>query len=212
MFEELCRAQKVDDATLNDLLETVYNLLEPELQLVAKSYQGFLNGLIKKKDRKRSRVILSIKPLHSLQSKVIERCKPLSEVKDLVRATILLSHEDDVKKLYHDIVRKKSEVIRHAKKEKGGDSLFGYYGSFHIIFYYRGLNVELQLMTKKLWSYKDALHELYEKYREEESPNMDKFEAHTCRMLFSKGNHPKLHYKRSEVRQNYKQLARCFKG
>jgi len=211
MFEALCRDPRVEEATLCDMLEMIYTLLEPELKQIAKAYQGFLNGLIKKKAKKQSRIILSIKPLHSLQSKVITRQKPLSEIKDLVRATILLSNSDEVKKLYRDIVRKKSEVVRHAQKEKGGDSLFGYYGSFHIIFFYRGLNVELQLMTRKLWNYKSQVHGIYEKYRDQESPNMDKFDYHTSKMLFARGNQPKQHYKRKQVRQNYNNLIRYFK-
>lgn len=210
LFESLFFDPTVERSTLLDMLEMIYDLIEPELHSIADGYKGFLNGLIKKKEKKQARIILSIKSLASLQSKVIDRKKNLSRIKDLVRATILLGDDEAVAKLYKDIVRKKKEVIRYAQKERGGDSLFGYYGSYHIIFYYRGLHVELQLMTRKLWSYKAVAHELYEKYRDQQSPNMDKFDYHTCKMLFARGNQPKHHYKRKEVRRNYKQLGRYF--
>jgi len=102
-------------------------------------------------------------------------------------------------------------VIRCTEKEKGSDVNFGYYGSYHIIFFYKGLNVELQIMTRKLWSYKAVAHEFYDKYRNEERPKIDKFDLHLSKMFFSKGNKGKIVHKRSEIRRNYKRLMPYFK-
>ena len=212
VFEELSQKKfAVSDSLLERELEKIYTRLEPQLLNLKRQYSTFLKGCIKKKDKKRAKIIVSIKPLESLKSKVIERQKSLLEVKDLVRATILLSNEDEVKKLYKDIVRKKAEVIRCSEKERGGDSLFGYYGSFHIVFCFHGLDVELQIMTRKLWSYKAVAHELYSKYRDQKSPQLDKSDLHISKLLFSKGNQKRQHYKHSEIRQNYKNLIRHFK-
>ena len=211
VFEELCQNKRVCRVIAEEELAKIYAFLEKDLISIKKSYKKFLNGMIKKRDKKRTGVIVSIKPLGSLISKVIERKKSLLEVKDLVRATILLDTEDQVKKLYNDIARKKVEVIRCIYKDRGDDEKFGYYGSYHIVFFYEGLNVELQIMTRKLWSYKDEAHKFYHKYREEENPNIDKEDLHISKMLFSKGNQPKHHYKKSEIRQNYKKLIPFFK-
>ena len=192
-------------------LENIYALLSPKLNIIKTSYRKFLADTIKKKDKKRVKIIVGIKSLNSLKSKVIEREKSLGSVKDLVRATILLQEEDEVKKLYYDIKRKKSEVIRCTQKERGSDVDFGYYGSYHIIFFFKGLNVELQIMTRKLWSYKAVAHEFYDKYRHEENPNIDKFDLHLSKMFFSKGNKGKILHKRSEIRRNYKKLMPYFR-
>ena len=205
-FEELRDAE-----CKHETLTNIYALLEPELNRIKKDYKKFLAETIKKRDRKRVKIIVGIKSLDSLKSKVIERGKSLSSVKDLVRATILLREDDEVKKLYCDIMRKKSEVIRCTEKEKGSDADFGYYGSYHIIFFYKGLNVELQIMTRKLWSYKAVAHEFYDKYRNDEHSNIDKFDLHLSKMFFSKGNKEKIVHKRSEIRRNYKRLMPYFK-
>jgi hypothetical protein len=211
-FDKLCtKKSNIDNSILEKKLTDIYTLLEPKLLNIKNKYSSFLKRCIKKKDKKRVKIILSVKSLDSLKSKVIEREKSLSDVKDLVRATILLNNSEDVKKLYKDIVRKKSEVIRCSEKKRGGDSLFGYYGSFHIVFCFQGLNVELQIMTRKLWSYKENLHELYDKYRDEQSPTLDKSDLHISKLLFSKGNQKQRQYKHSEIRQNYKTLIRHFK-
>ncbi len=192
-------------------LTNIYALLEPKFNSIKKSYMRFLADTIKKKDKKRVKIIVGVKSLDSLKSKVIERGKSLSSVKDLVRATILLKDENEVKKLYFDIMRKKSEVIRSTQKEKGSDSDFGYYGSYHIIFFYKDLNVELQIMTRKLWSYKAVAHEFYDKYRDKDNLNIDKFDLHLSKMFFSKGNKGKIVHKRSEIRRNYKKLMPYFR-
>jgi len=205
-FEEIRNAEHKHEALTN-----IYALLEPELNSIKKDYKNFLAETIKKRDRKRVKIIVGIKSLDALKSKVIERGKSLSSVKDLVRATILLREDDEVKKLYFDIMRKKSEVIRCTEKEKGSDANFGYYGSYHIVFFYKGLNVELQIMTRKLWSYKAVAHEFYDKYRNDEHPKIDKFDLHLSKMFFSKGNKEKIVHKRSEIRRNYKRLMPYFK-
>ena len=192
-------------------LTNIYTLLEPKLNTIKTSYKKFLAETIKKKDKKRVKIIVGVKSLDSLKSKVIERGKPLCHVKDLVRATILLNNDDEVKKLYFDIMRKKSEVICCTQKEKGSDVDFGYYGSYHIIFFYKGLNVELQIMTRKLWSYKAVAHEFYDKYRNEDNLNIDKFDLHLSKMFFSKGNKKNIVHKRSEIRKNYKKLIPYFR-
>jgi len=208
-FEEIRDIEHKHEALTN-----IYAFLEPELNRIKKDYKKFLAETIKKRDRKRVKIIVGLKSLDSLKSKVIERGKSLSSVKDLVRATILLREDDEVKKLYCDIMRKKSEVIRCTEKEKGSDADFGYYGSYHIIFFYKGLNVELQelqIMTRKLWSYKAVAHEFYHKYRNEENLNIDKFDLHLSKMFFSKGNKGKIVHKRSEIRRNYKRLMPYFR-
>jgi hypothetical protein len=205
-FEEIRDIERRHEALTN-----IYALLEPELNSIKKSYKKFLAEMIKKRDKKRVKIIVGVKSLDSLKSKVIERGKCLSNVKDLVRATILLTNDDEVKKLYFDIMRKKSEVICCTEKEKGGDADFGYYGSYHIILFYKGLNVELQIMTRKLWSYKAVAHEFYDKYRNEDNLNIDKFDLHLSKMFFSKGNKEKIVHKRSEIRRNYKKLIPYFR-
>ncbi len=205
-FEEIHDIEHMESELTN-----IYTLLEPELNSIKKSYRSFLADMIKKKDKKRVKIIVGVKPLSSLKSKVIERGKSLSKINDLVRATILLNSDDEVKKLYCDILRKKSEVIRCTQKERGGGVNLGYYGSYHIIFFYKGLNVELQIMTRKLWSYKAVAHEFYDKYRDKNNPNIDKFDLHLSKMFFSKGNKENILHKRSEIRRNYKKLMPYFK-
>jgi len=204
-FEELRDSEKTEE-----LLEIIYNLLEKDLKTIKKEYRKFLGAMIKKRDKKRVIIKLSIKPFASFKSKVIERKKSIYEVKDLVRATMLLCSDDEVKKLYNDIIRKKLEVIAYTYKEMGEDKKFGYYGSYHIIFFFNGLNVELQIMTRKLWNYKDEAHKLYNKYRDKSS--IDQEDLRVSKMIFYKGNQARRDYKHSEIRRNYKVLIRYFRG
>ena len=62
-FEEIHDIEHMESELTN-----IYTLLEPELNSIKKSYRSFLADMIKKKNKKRVKIIVGVKPLNSLKS------------------------------------------------------------------------------------------------------------------------------------------------
>jgi len=111
---------------------------------------------------KKTKLLTSIKPFDSVVDKTINRKKPISEINDLVRAAILFDTKEEVDQFVKDFRRKNRDIIvGYEEKEKGGDKVYGYYGSHHFDLDVLGLIAELQVMTRKLWNYKTEAHKIY---------------------------------------------------
>lgn len=191
-FDKIMKNTKASEFDKKKSLSSAYNDIEKELIRIKDKYKKFLNKLISKKDKTKTKILVGIKSLDSVVSKSMKRGKPLKEMKDLVRAALLFETNEQAKDAYDTIVRKYSSmIVRKEEKKKGSDPVFGYFGSFHVIFKFEGLAVELQIMSKKLWNYKDTAHDFYNKYRDQKKPSPSKFDAHMSKLVFSKGNQPK---------------------
>jgi len=185
-------------------LAQLYKYLEPTLHKIKTKYLKFIQKMIPNKLKQKTKILIGVKSFNSVVSKVIKRGEKLSDVRDLVRAAALFETQEDAEKLYKDILRKhSSKVFKNSFKAKGSDKKFGYFGSFHINLVFEGLPIELQIMTKKLWSYKESAHEFYNKYRDDKDPTPDKFDRHMSNMQFSKGNQPKFRNEEIEIIYEY---------
>ena len=102
-----------------------------------------------------AKVLVDVKSNKSIISKIIRKT-PYGKMKDILRSAIIVQ----------------KQVYQLKTKEKKKDPL-GYYGSYHYIVEFGGALIEIQLMTKRLWTYKELGHEVYNKWREEIAKNPD---------------------------------------
>lgn len=91
-------------------------------------------------------------------------------------------------------IKKDFVVAEHDFKSKGGDKKYGYFGSHHFLVKIGGLLAEIQVMQKRLWAYKEAAHQIYNKYRSDTdatktiSDEIRKLDIALSKELFSRGN------------------------
>ena len=137
-----------------------------------------------------------VKPLKSVISKVIERGKNVATMADFVGGMILVDTAEEARAIYDRIKRKYADLVIGAEeKAKNGKDVLGYHGSFHVDVLLKGTDLvgELQIMTKKLATYKDPAHDIYTKYRDagKNIRNVIKPEdANQSRKFFNMGNKP----------------------
>ena len=111
-----------------------------------------------------AKVLVDVKSNKSIVSKVIRKT-PYGKMKDILRSAVIVQKQEDIPKVM-DALRKNFSLYQLKTKEKQKDPL-GYYGSYHYIVDFKGALVEIQLMTKRLWTYKELGHKVYDKWREE---------------------------------------------
>lgn len=127
------------------------------------------------------------KKIDSIISKAVTRKTGFAKLGDLVRGAVLFETKEQADEFVKKFVRKNgSSVIENETKERGGDKKYGYYGSSHLAVNIGGITVEIQVMTRKLWNYKGAAHDIYNKTRD--TGVVDKFDRHQSNKLFSMGN------------------------
>ena len=163
----------VSDEEAAEMLEAVYF---EEILPIAESVLGEFRKIVKKtltaskvrKNLSRKPTVLSqIKKIDGLQSKVIARGKKLTKIGDIVRGAILFETNEEVDMYIAEFRRKYGNIIaEYDFKAEGSDPKFGYFGSHHIDLMIDGLVVELQVMTKRLWTYKEKAHDIYTKMRD----------------------------------------------
>jgi hypothetical protein len=147
-------------------INAVYASLSPLLQNTFNELKKLLNRMVPKKGLSDPpKILMDVKTLPSLVSKVVKRGKKLSEVGDLVRCAILFGTKEEADEFVNR-VRRTAQVVGYEEKKAGSDKQYGYYGSHHIDLQINGLTVEMQVMTKKLWKYKEVAHGIYNKYRD----------------------------------------------
>lgn len=118
-----------------------------------------------------AKVLVDVKSNKSIISKIIRKT-PYGKMKDILRSAIIVQKQEDIPKVM-DALRKNFSLYQLKTKEKKKDAL-GYYGSYHYIVDFNGVLIEVQLMTKRLWTYKELGHEVYNKWREQiaKNPNL----------------------------------------
>lgn len=170
---DLIRSGDVDDQEAEEALEAVYyqeilpiaeDRLEQFRNIVKKSLSA---SKIRKNLSRNPDVLSQIKALKGLKSKAISRGKPLTKIGDIVRGAILFETNEEVDMYIENFRRKFSRnIAEYEFKAEGSDPKFGYFGSHHIDMMVDGLVVELQVMTKRLWTYKEKAHDIYVKMRD----------------------------------------------
>lgn len=176
---------KGNNQELEKELENIYDQIEDSLKQSLTEFRNVVKRELR--NYRNPKFLTQIKTLESIKDKAIRRKKGLSEINDLVRGAILLETREDVDSFVKNFMRRnKSIIVDYEKKEKGGDPEYGYFGSHHFDLDVNGYIVELQVMTRKLWSYKEAAHEIYVRTRTK--GDKTPFDISLSKKLFSMGN------------------------
>ena len=87
-------------------------------------------------------------------------------------------------------VKKRFKIVRYDFKSKGGDKEFGYFGSHHFLADLGGMVVEIQVMSRRLWAFKEEAHKIYTKLRSgsDLSKELQKKMKTVSKQMFSKAN------------------------
>lgn len=170
--------------------EIIVPIAKERLDKFNRTLNKFLSSSKFRKLSEKPKFMSQIKKLDGLESKVVKRGKKLTQIGDLVRGAILFKNPEEVEMFVEEFRRKNKALISDYEfKKRGKDPQFGYFGSHHLDLMIDGLVVELQVMTKKLWSYKEAAHEIYKNLRDADRV-ADTFDSRLSKMLFDLGNKP----------------------
>lgn len=154
-----------------EILAAVYaEEIYPIAVEVLDEFRSFIDKLLRpakyRRMRNKPKIYTQIKKIDSLADKVIERRKPLLRIGDIVRGAILFDDQETMESFVDDLRRKHPQFVDDYEfKARGGQGEFGYYGSHHIDLILKGMVIELQITTKKLWDYKHVAHQIYTDYR-----------------------------------------------
>ena len=115
-----------------------------------------------------NKVITDIKSEGSFKDKTAVRGKEPEKVYDVLRGAIIVDTDDQVEKVVKNL--KKIFVAKKVDHKERPDRPFGYYGAVHVDVVIHEMICEIQVMTKKLWTYKDKAHTIYSKLRSMDKP------------------------------------------
>jgi len=128
----------------------------------------FLSLLKRSSQFPKSKVLVDIKGVEAFIDKAINRYptqgKGAADITDVLRSAILVNTQEEVSKAVKSI-KKLFTVAKHKEKKAEGDPKYGYFGSHHFYVKVGEILAEIQVMTKKLWTYKEEAHKIYNKYR-----------------------------------------------
>jgi len=147
-------------------------------------------SLMKHVSGKGAKILIGVKPADSFIDKVFKRGVSAGDIHDFLRGAILLKDDYEVEKVVKAL-KKKAIIFKYDYKEKGRDKDYGYYGSHHFKVDIDGVICEIQVMTKRLWTFKSPAHKVYEKYRSGDNDIKSKEgqrDSRHSKQLFSKGN------------------------
>lgn len=132
-----------------------------------------------------AKVLVGIKSYASFVDKVLARGRTATTVYDVLRAAVLTDDQAQAETVVHNL--KKS--VRYTElefKDKGSDPKFGYYGSYHMRVLLDGMQCEVQIMTRRLWTYKEWGHQFYNQFRSGGNP--DPAILRQSKAVFAMGN------------------------
>tara|TARA_R110000796_G_scaffold100127_4_gene208658 strand:- start:2741 stop:3628 length:888 start_codon:yes stop_codon:yes gene_type:complete len=158
--------EKIKDFTgKNDKEKVValYKKYEPIIEDRLKKYESGLKTALK--GVQNAKIMVDIKKLRAFVNKTVDRGKDPSKMNDWLRGSILVNDEKDIGIVSKNIFKAFKSVSEFDPKERGDDKQFGYYGSVHFSVDVDGVNTEIQLMTKKLYSAKKVAGGQYDDFR-----------------------------------------------
>ena len=142
---------------------------------------------------KNSKVLVDIKGLDSFIDKAVNRYpkqgKGASNITDVLRSAVLVGSKDEVDQTVSNI-KKRFTVAKHKEKKPEGDPKYGYFGSHHFYVKIGNMLAEIQVMTRKLWTYKEQAHKIYNKYRSVDvaDKEVEKMDIKLSKRLFQLAN------------------------
>lgn len=156
----------------------------------AKKEFSRMGKLVGSKAGKGVKVLVDVKSHDSWVDKIYLRKKNASTADDVLRGAILAKTAEQVDTIVM-LLNKKFKVVDHDYKKEGGDKEFGYFGSHHMsVVMSNGVAVELQIMTKRLWTAKAPAHDVYNAYRSATGvdPKQKERDLQYSKALFKWGN------------------------
>ena len=131
-------------------------------------------------------ITVDLKPIKSIESKVLERGRSIESVTDIVRGSLVVKSPEDIETA-RKLIKKNFKIYDEDVKELGGDKKFGYYGAVHYDVELPSGNVaEIQLLPRSLKHVKDAAHVVYTSERDKASKDPT-FTSTTSKQLFGRG-------------------------
>lgn len=145
-----------------------------------------------------AKILVDVKSMEAFLDKVLKRGKAASTITDVLRSAILTETDDGTNTVVKNI-KKRFKVAKYDKKEPGTDPAFGYHGSHHFKVLVEpvgqqrgtpGIFAEIQVMTRRLWAYKEEAHLIYQKYRsvKDADEKIKKMDQALSKLLFQKAN------------------------
>lgn len=132
-----------------------------------REFQDFVRSSTRGKRFSGAQPLTQKKSRSSIINKAVDRKKSLTGMGDLTRGAVLFRTRREVD-AYVDHLRRNhaNRIVDYEHKARGTDTQFGYHGSHHFtISNPSGVNSELQVMTKRLWNFKEPAHEIYNRNR-----------------------------------------------
>ena len=162
---------------------------------VASKYVEGYQSVLERKLRElapQAKIKISKKKLSSWLDKVVSRGKDARSIRDLLRAAVLVDDPTQAEAVTERI-RKDFPVYQYDYKEQGSDPEWGYHGGHHIDVVLPGdLMAEVQVMPRRLWTYKRPAHNVYTDWRSVDREGEDwAKEQERSKQLFRYGNIPK---------------------
>lgn len=166
--------------------ESVYDVAREKVENIKKKFESTL----KRVSGGTAKVLVDIKSKKSFMDK-IERGKSPCSIHDLLRGAILCKDADGVEETVQQI--RKTQKWHEIEGKSKGANIFGYYGSYHLKIVIDGIICEVQLMTQRLWTYKEWGHEIYNQTRQDlaKTGHVDPALVAHSKRIFDRGNsHP----------------------
>lgn len=172
----------------------MYKALLPELKQIKKKFETVVKKGLPKGDKQKIRFFSQIKPEDSLVNKIVVRGNAPDTIGDIVRGALLFPDQKAVEVFVKDFRRKNSNLVAgYEMKAKGTDKELGYYGSHHLDLMINGLMVELQVMTRKMWKFKESAHVLYTNNRDKISKggHASRRDSALSKQIYALANQPR---------------------
>ncbi|PNX47990.1 MAG: hypothetical protein BV459_03230 [Thermoplasmata archaeon M11B2D] len=120
--------------------------------------------LLKAVSPNNTKILVDFKSLDSFIDKAVNRGKDPKQIHDVLRGAILVPEKHDVLDVVKRL-KKRAVVQSYEYKDEKADPEYGYRGSHHFKIVVGDIIAEVQVMTKKLWAWKEEAHKIYTKYR-----------------------------------------------
>jgi len=172
-----------------DDIGQVYDILLPTFKKIKKKYEAILRKEVNrdKKIRNIAKIKALLKEKDKFVEKVADRGKKINEIGDIVRGAVLFDDTRQAEEFVKKFAKRQRSIVKEVDK-KVATTNNSYYGAIHIDIQIDGLTCELQVMSKKLFTYKSAAHDIYDVSRV--GGKVSKADTHRSGEFMSRGNTP----------------------
>lgn len=204
-WDEILKQVAAKEKTPEEQTREVYAKAFEIVQEVEKK----LSRTLKRAAPKDSKILIDIKKEDAFVDKVINRGKNASKITDVLRSAVLVETEDDLDKFIENL-EKYADIYEHEYKAKGEDTGYGYHGSHHFLISIDNVLIEIQAMTKRLWTFKEPAHQIYAKWRsvKEFDDRIAKKDKEISKDLFKRGNQDYMGLESGKRLAKYKDIRR----